>query len=165
MSQPQVWSVIHPILLVGTSLPPNSSSKLTVCFKPFHLFHSNRQMTQGLWSRLSVFCGNNVGVLPLGRFFTTQLRRNGTPQELSLLCLGQLVFGYGKPWTDTNPASRFLLWNYNLFKKKVLAREIHKQRTVNTEVTMKYVFMMQWPWKHMKVKNRLRNSHFNAFTV
>lgn len=86
---------IHPLLPLGTSLPPNSCSKLMVCFKPFHLFHSNRQMMQRLWSQLSMFCGNNVGVLALGRFFMTQRGRNGTPQELSLLSLEQLVFGYG----------------------------------------------------------------------
>lgn len=51
---------------------------------------------------------------PLGRFFVAQLGRNGMP----LLGLEQLVFGYGKLWTDTNPASRCLLWNLMYSRKK-----------------------------------------------
>lgn len=47
----------------------------------------------------------------------------------------------------------------------MLAWKIHKQRSVNSEVTMKYLCTMQWPWKHIKVQSRLRNTHFSAFTV
>lgn len=66
----------HPLLLLETPLPPNSNSQLTVCFKLFHLSHSNSQLIQRLWSWFGMFCGSNMLSAYPGRFFMTQLGRN-----------------------------------------------------------------------------------------
>lgn len=75
----------YPLLLLETPLPPNSNSQLTVCFKPFHLFHSNSQLIQRLWSWFGIFYGSNMLSAYPGRFFTTQLGRSSMFKALSLL--------------------------------------------------------------------------------
>ena len=101
----------HPLLLLETSLLPNSHCQLTACFKGFHLLYSNGQLIQRLWSRLCMFCGNNMFDCFPSRIFQDPLGGNSMPQALSLLSRSRatVVFNMVR-WEQTkNLISRFFI--------------------------------------------------------
>lgn len=120
----EVWKVlVHqtlPSLAAENSSATSLNCQLTACFKPFSLFHSNKQQIQRPLFRLEhVSCHSCVWeYFPWNDFFMTQLGRKRMPQALLLLSLEQCWQLMLSSWravknqaNKQNPTSGLLLLN------------------------------------------------------